>query len=286
MRLLKHLRSSLTYPIAATLVLVTVVPVALVGLLLASYNRDHLTTVEKRFLTVEARSLAGEISEFFSGHRIQLKSTVRGLEAGGEIDVTAIEVLLQDVASEPGREFIYLQILDSRGEGTYVISPALAETTAQILTEAVNGAHEQAIAGHEVEDLLVDLPLGEAVKTIFAFPLRSPDGSAWGSLIGVLDLQVLERRFMENARAGFIVSLFDDHGSILVSSHPQLRRLDMALSPLVRDLLLRPVHLTSTYDHQVPEVAGEVLGSVAPVKAVGWACSSSDRPRRRTLQSA
>jgi hypothetical protein len=36
---LRRFRSSLTYPIAATLVLVTVVPVALAGWLFASYNR-------------------------------------------------------------------------------------------------------------------------------------------------------------------------------------------------------------------------------------------------------
>jgi len=185
MGLLKYLRSSLTYPIAATLVLVTVVPVALVGLLLASYNRDHLTTVEKRFLSTEARSLAGEISEFFSGHRTQLKSTIRGLEAGGEIDVKAFEVLLQDIATEPGRAFIYLQILDSRGEGTYVMSPALSGATVQILNEAVEKAHTQALAGREVQDLLIELPPGETVKAIHAIPLRSPDGSSWGSLIGV-----------------------------------------------------------------------------------------------------
>ena len=56
-----RLRSSLTYPIAATLVLVTVVPVALSGWLFASYNREHLTTVEKQYLTRQAVSLASEV---------------------------------------------------------------------------------------------------------------------------------------------------------------------------------------------------------------------------------
>ena len=55
-------RSSLTYPIAATLVLVTVVPVIVVGLLLAAYNREHLTTVEKRYLQRQAVNLAGEVA--------------------------------------------------------------------------------------------------------------------------------------------------------------------------------------------------------------------------------
>ncbi len=216
MGLFARLRSSLTYPIAATLVLVTVVPVTLVGWLLASYNREHLTFVEKRFLSLEARGLAGEVSEFLESHRIQLQSTVRGLEAGGAIEVSGFEQLLQDVAGEQDRAFVYLQILDERGEGTFVRSPSLTADAEQILTEALAEAHAVAIAGQPVERLMTGLPSGEATKAIYAFPLRSADGVVWGSLTGILDLVALERRFDENAHAGFIVSLFDENGLVPV----------------------------------------------------------------------
>jgi putative nucleotidyltransferase with HDIG domain len=270
MGLLARLRSSLTYPIAATLVLVTVVPVTLVGWLLASYNREHLTFVEKRFLSLEARGLAGEASEFLESHRIQLQSTVRGLEAGGAIEVSGFEQLLQDIAGEQDRAFDYLQILDERGEGTFVRSPSLTAEAESILTEAVAKVHATAIGGEPVERLVTGLPGGEPAKAIYGFPLRSATGVVWGSLTGVLDLDALERRFDENARAGFIVSLFDENGLVLVSSHPRLRGRDLAASPLVRDLLRRPVHLTSTYRHPVPSVADDVLGAVAPVTGAGW----------------
>ena len=270
MGLLARLRSSLTYPIAATLVLVTVVPVTLVGWLLASYNREHLTFVEKRFLSLEARGLAGEVSEFLESHRIQLQSTVLGLEAGGAIEVSGFEQLLQDIAGEQDRAFVYLQILDERGEGTFVRSPSLSDEVGPTLTEAVAEAHATAIAGEPVERILTDLPSGEVTKAIYAFPLRSADGDVWGSLTGVLDLEALALRFDENARAGFIVSLFDANGLVLVSSHPRLRGRDLSQSPLVRDLLRRPVHLTSTYTHPVPSVALDVLGAVSPVAGAGW----------------
>jgi putative nucleotidyltransferase with HDIG domain len=269
MGLLARLRSTLTYPIAATLVLVTVVPVVLVGWLLASYNQDHLTFVEKRFLSLEARGLAGEVAQFLDSHRIQLKSTVRGLEAGGAIDVSGFEQLLQSIAAEPDRAFVYLQILDDRGEGTYVRSPSLEPGTERILTEAIAGTHAAAIRGEPVEQLITNLPGGEAAKAIYSFPLRSADGVVWGSLTGVLDFAALERRFDENAHAGFVVSLVDDTGKVLVSSHPRLRGRDLSSSPLVRDLLKRPVHLTSTYMHPIPSVAREVLGSVAPIAGAG-----------------
>ena len=66
MGLLKRFNTSLTYPITATLVLVTVVPVTLAGWLFASYNREHLTTVEKLYLNRQAVSLANEVDHFFS----------------------------------------------------------------------------------------------------------------------------------------------------------------------------------------------------------------------------
>ena len=269
MGLLARLRSTLTYPIAATLVLVTVVPVALVGWLLASYNQEHLTFVEKRFLSLEARGLAGEVSQFLDSHRIQLKSTVRGLEAGGAIEVSGFEELLQSIAAEPDRAFVYLQILDVRGEGTFVRSPSLRPDIERILTEAIASAHATAILGEPVDRLITELPDGEAAKAIYTYPLRSSSGVVWGTLTGVLDLVTLERRFDENAHAGFVVSLVDGSGRVLVSSHPRLRGRDLSSSPLVRDLLKRPVHLTSTYLHPIPSVAREVLGSVAPIAGTG-----------------
>lgn len=282
MGLFARLRSSLTYPIAATLVLVTVVPVALVGWLLASYNQDHLTFVEKRFLSLEARGLAGEVSEFLDSHRIQLQSTVRGLEAGGAIDVSGFEQLLQSIAAEPDRAFVYLQILDDRGEGTYVRSPSLSPDTERIISDAIADAHSTAIAGEPVERLITELPDGGAAKVVYSFPLRSEDGVVWGSLSGILDLAAIEHRLEENAHAGFVVSLLDGSGRVLVSSHARLRGRDLSSSPLVRDLLKRPIHLTSTYDHPIPSVAREVLGSIAPVAGAGWGVLI-ERPTREAF---
>ena len=73
MGFLARFRSSLTYPIAATLVLVTVVPMVLVGMLLSSYNRETLETAEKQYLTRQAVSLSYETSLFVSGHDITAK---------------------------------------------------------------------------------------------------------------------------------------------------------------------------------------------------------------------
>ena len=47
---------------------------------------------------------------------------------------------------------------------------------------------------------------------MITLPVRSGDGSIWGSLTGVLDLQQLAGRFSEYTHAGFLVTLFDGSG--------------------------------------------------------------------------
>jgi putative nucleotidyltransferase with HDIG domain len=265
-----RLRSSLTYPIAATLVLVTVVPMVLVSLLLISSNRTHLETVEKRYLGRQAVSLASEVSLFIDGHRTQLESTARAVAAADRMDVASYEEILQGIGNQPGRAFVYLQIMPRTDVGAFVRSPRLSEAVVQVLDETVGRAHEKVLEGARVEDLILDLPENAAPKAVFVFPLRSQDGEVWGTLGGALDLRPLQNRITENTFAGLLVSVVDDGGRVVVSSNPTLRSTTLAGSPLVEDFLKNPQRITLTYEHTIDLQAGEVLGSVAPVESLGW----------------
>jgi len=263
-------RSSLTYPIAATLVLVTVVPMVLVGLVLISYNRTHLETVEKRYLVRMAVSLASETSLFMDGHRTQLESTARALAAAKSVDVDAFEELLQGLGNQPGSSFVYLQIMTRNGAGAYVRSPKLSSATFSIVDQAAQEAHESALDGIRAETLILDLPGDDAPKAVFAFPLTSPTSQVWGTLIGALDLEPLQNKLGENTYTGLLVSIVDGSGRVVVSSVPSLRGMTLTGSPLVQDFLNSPQRITRTYDHPIDLETGEVLGSVAPVRELNW----------------
>lgn len=265
-----RLRSSLTYPIAATLVLVTVVPMVLVGLLLSSYNRDQLEINEKQYLARQAVSLANETSLFISGHRTVLASTARSLAAAQRIDVDAFESLLQGIGSEPGRAFIYLQIIPRTGTGAFVRARQLTQETGDILTDAMNVAHEEVLDGYQLEEIIFELPEDEPPKALFSFPLSSRGSGVWGSLHGVLDLGSLQNKLGENVYTGYLVSVIDENGEAVVSSIPSLRGMDLSASPLVQNFLYSPQRITLDYDHPVDRDAGEVLGSAAPVGEFGW----------------
>jgi putative nucleotidyltransferase with HDIG domain len=270
MGFLARLRSSLTYPIAATLVLVTVVPMVLVGLLLSRYNRTHLETVEKRYLGRQAVSLAGEISSFMEGHRTLLASTARALAAADQIDVDSFESLLQGIGSEPGRAFVYLQIWPKTGTGAFVMSPRLNRETRDLLDNVLQNARERALDGEQVEEIIYDVPQGQAPMALISFPLRSRGSGVWGSLNGVLDLGPLQDQLGENVYSGLLVSVVDNTGNVVISSIRSLRGVNLSESPLVQGFLYSPQRITLTYDHPIETDAGEVLGSVAPVRILDW----------------
>ncbi len=270
MGLLARLRSSLTYPIAATLVLVTVVPMVAVGLALISSSRTDLETVERRYLVRQAVSLAGEISLSIEGHRTQLAGAARALAAADTIDADGFDVLLEGTANEPGRAFVYLVVRPVDGTGAFARSPELGPETVELLDAALETAHTRAISGEEVQEVLLDLVPTEAPKVVMAFPLRSRNSKVWGSLAGVVDLGPMQAQLSTSTYAGLLVSVVDDGGRVVISSHQELRHQDLSESPLVQNFLGYTRRITLTYDHPLALETGQVIGSVAPVGVLGW----------------
>jgi len=116
-----------------------------VGVVLTKASRIHLTTVENRYLGRQAVSLASETALFYDGHRTQLASAALALAAAERIDAFGFGTLLEGMASEPGRAFVYLQIIPSRGTGAFAMAPSLGSETIEQLDAAIR---EAARRGH------------------------------------------------------------------------------------------------------------------------------------------
>ncbi len=270
MGVLARFRSSIAYPIAATLVLVTVVPVVLVGLRLAASNRENLTTTEKINLTRQATSLASEVSLFVALHRTKLESTALALGAYEPMELSRYPALLQGMAEAPGHAFVYLRILDRDGKGSFVRAPRFDLATEESLAEVLGNARTGALGGEMVQHLNVALPAPQPPVAVFSFPLSSSDGTVWATLEGVLDLGPLERRLQDDAYSGLRVSLIDHAGQVVVSRQTELRRQNLAKIPLVGDFLRNAQRLTRVYLNPLEPTLGEMLGSAAPIADLGW----------------
>ncbi len=270
MAFLTRFKSSLTYPIAATLFLVTVVPVAIVGYSLAAYNRDHLTTLEKQSLTRQAVNLASEASLYMAGHRTQLNGIARALRAARSMRPEVQTVLLRETAEDSNRAFLYIQVTDSNGEGAFVRDPGLSDEVASQLAETLGDAHREALKGHTVLTPRVDLPHDHPTVIVFGLPLTSMEDQIQGTLSAVLDIEPIQRRLADSATGGQFVTLFEQNGTVIGASRPELRGRDVSSSPLVKDFKRTPVRLTRTYTDPNNPSTDPVVGSVAAVEDTGW----------------
>lgn len=269
MGLLHRFRSSLTYPIVATLVLVTVVPVVAVGWLFAASNREHLMTLEKQFLTRQAVGLAREVSLFFERHETQLASTANALSAGRPIRPEAFTTLVEETAgADPA--LIELQAVDTSDEGGFARAKNLPAETVAALEKLTADARKQALDGRVVRLNHVAVPRRPAGVSIFAFPLESKRWGRWGALVGVIDLGGLNSRLHDNALAGLFITILDGRGTPVLASDPGLLESQPERSPLVRDFLRRPLRLTRTYSRSMKGTSDELLGSIAPVNTPPW----------------
>ncbi len=269
MGLLNRFRSSLTYPIVATLVLVTVVPVVAVGWLFATSNREHLMTLEKQFLTRQAVGLAREVSLFFQRHETQLASTARALAAGRPINPDSFTTLVEQTASaDPA--LIELQGVDTAGEGGFARAKDLPAETVSALEKLTAEARGKALEGTAVVRYHVPVPGHPQGVAIFAYPLESQRWGRWGVLVGVLDLENLNTRLHDNALAGLLITILDGKGAPVLASSPELITSHPERSPLVKDFLRSPLRLTRTYTRPLEARESELLGSIAPVETPPW----------------
>ncbi len=269
MGLFSRFRSSLTYPIIGTLVLVTVVPVVVVGWLLAASNRDHLTTMEKQYLTRQAVSLANEVSLFFERHRSQLESTAHALGAGKPLNEEAYAKLVAQVAGQDSA-FLEIQASDTKGAGGFARNRDLQPSVSEALERLAARIRERVLEGEEVEDLHERIAGLDSGVAVFGFPLRSENGRIWGTLLGILDLGPLEDRLRDKALAGLLITVVDSDGRPVMASRPDLLMDTTATSPLVRDFLRAPLRLTRIYRHATSGDGPEVLGSIVPVEQPPW----------------
>jgi len=268
MQILNRFKSSLIYPMTATLVLVTVLPVALVGYALAAYNREHLRTFEKQSLTRQAVNLTSEIS-------LQLASQKSGLEGirrvfrTMKLDDEGVQAeLLKATAEDSRREFLYLQIAGRDGNGAFVRDPGLSDELARTIAPTIAEAHEKALGGESSRVLRLDLLEAHAPILVQALPLERPDSKITRSLIAVLDLGSIIGRLKENATGGQFIGLFDEKGRVIASFPENRRGQDLSSSSLVSDFLKTPVRLTRIYaSTNRPD---PVVGSVAGVGDTGW----------------
>lgn len=262
---------SLLYPLTAVLVLLAALPVLLVGWGFVRSNSEQVSTLEKQYLTRQAVGLGREIELFFVDTVGRLETVAQVVRPrSGEVEGSADAAAALRQIVESNRRVILLRLLDQQGKGPFVQSRALRSDAEGALEARLEEAFALSLSGRPVRDELLRLPGGDAVALV-SLPVMDRGGAVVASLQGVVSLDWLSSRLLDEAASALVVDVIDRGGEVLFSTDPERVGQSAAGHPLVRQFMQTPVRLTTTYLDPLAPGGKDVLGSLCPVEGVPWA---------------
>ncbi len=254
----------------ATLVVVSIVPLALSAVRLVSINRDALETAEAQYLTRSAVTLSDAIDAYLRRMLVQVKKIGDGLElaravAPGEdpfafVGRTGLIGRYRD--AEPS--FLVLRALDDNRLGG-LIQPT--EVLDEPLEAELNRAFDTALRGAVYVGDALRVPSLPDPGIVMAVPVSDARGGVIGVVEAFVSLAPI-RAFLEQERKRDLVAyVVDRRGNLVLASDPAAfgGKEPLLDVELVAEFVQHPVRLTRTYPRGEGTAARRVLGTVAPV---------------------
>lgn len=294
----KTRRPRLVWTLLGAMVLVGLLPLAVSDYFLIDINRDSLETLEKKYLTRSAVSIAADVQNLIISNTHQLNNianSVRVVKRTLPPDTDAFGYIARrDVIGDylsSDSDLLALRILDARGEGAEAIPTGLDRAVLEELdlyrTAALKG---QNIIGRFQFVSVVNQP-----AVVLAVPVT--DGpQVIGVVEGLISLKRITDRIREEGRGDITAFMVDRNGRVLIHSEPSVdvQRPDFSGLKIVQEFTKAPVRLTESYEENRGGKPMTMLGTVAPVgrpdwgvvveKPVALAFASVTKMMRATLQ--
>jgi HD-GYP domain-containing protein (c-di-GMP phosphodiesterase class II) len=268
-------RQRLLWTLLGALLLVGTVPLLISHYFLIGINRDSLETLEKKYLTRSAVSIAADVQNLISGYTRQLQTIVPGILATREflprgygfVDHAEGENLLATWAAADD-QIIALRIVDAAGRGTGVQPDGLDNS----LVAEMNGAVAIALQGTPYVGNFQYVESLNQPAIVLAVPMES-DGRVVGAIEALVSLRKIRDRIVEEGRGDVTAFIVDRSGTVLIHSEPSIgvQRPSYASLGIVREFMKAPVRLTQSYQSLTDGAKPvELLGTVAPVATPDW----------------
>jgi HD-GYP domain-containing protein (c-di-GMP phosphodiesterase class II) len=268
-------RPRLLWTLLGAMVLVGVLPLIVSHVFLIGMNRDSLETLEMKYLTRSAVTIAADVNNLLINNTQQLTKvaasirTMRAaLPAGTDPYVYAAQANVITDYLTPDGDLLALRILNRAGQGAEAKPPNMDASIGQELTLAV----EAASSGQPYVGTFQLLTVTGQPCVVIAVPVL--DG---GQVTGVVEGLVSLRRITnvireEGKRMDVTAFLVDRNGKALIHSEPAIdvRRPDMSNLKIVQEFEKAPVRLTRSYDETIDGKKVTMLGTVAPVGRPDW----------------
>src|SRR5512140_6610 len=255
-----------------SLILVSIVPLALLHFSLIGINRDALETAEKKYLKNSSVTLAESFDTYITNAQSQLKKIADGIRLASSMSTDPFfylskKQLLREY-SDAESSFPVLRALDRDGAASGADEGPLDPDVERPLRQAYNAA----MRGESyVADPIFPKSYPDGAL-VLAVPVRPSEGQEpIGAVEALLSLRPIKAKLDEEGRGGVLAYVVDRSGSlILTSDATAFRSKDVHQLDLVSEFIAHPVRITKSYMRGEGKAARRVLGTLATIPTPDW----------------
>ncbi len=281
-------RPRLLWTLLGAMVLVGLVPLAVSHYFLIGINRDSLETLEKKYLTRSAVSIATEIQALLASNTQQLTKiagSVRALRTalppGSDPFIYIARSGIITNYLSPESDILGLRILNQAGQGAEAIPTGLEAS----VLEELDMSRAAALKRQTTTGTFQYLSAINQPAVVMAVPVVE-GAEVIGVIEGLVSLRRITQRIHDEGRGDVTAFLVDRNGRVLIHSEPSVdvQRPDFSSLNIVQEFAKARVRLTESYEETRAGEKVTMLGTVAPVGRPDWGVVV-EKPERMAFAS-
>ena len=258
----------LLWTLLGALILVSILPLVISHVNAIRINRESLETLEKKYLTRSAVSIAGDFQNLVDSYVQQMGKVAAGVQnsgvavGGGDPFLAATQTgVIQSYMAED-RDLLALRILNRDGQGGERVPSGLGE---EIVAELNAGVMRTQTGGIYVGNFQYIASMNQPAIVV-AVPVGAP-GQVIGTVEALVSLRRISERVHDEGKGEVAAFIVDRAGRVLIHSEPSInvQRPDFSKLKIVQEFMKAPVRITESYTDSVSRPGVKMLGTVAPV---------------------
>lgn len=288
-------RPRLVWTLLGAMALLALLPLVFSHYFLIGINRESLETLEKKYLTRSAVSIANDLQNLLANNRESLTQiggsmviTGRALPPGTDpFTYVAQMKWIGEYITDTG-DLVALRVQNAAGQGAEAVPDQLDPG---ILKE-MDMARGVALRGVESVGRVLHVSATNLPAIVLAVPVKDGD-RVIGAVVGLVSLRRVVARIREEGKGDVTAFVVDRDGRVMIHSEPavEVQHPDLSHLRIVQDFRRAPLRLTLSYEDR----GVRLLGTVAPAppnlgvvvqKPEASAFASVDRMITATVQWA
>ena len=268
-------RTRLLWTLLSAMIVISLVPLIVSHYFLIGINRESLQTLEQKYLTRSAVTIAANIQSLIASNTQQLTKIAGSVRAmrkalgGGDpfLYVAQSGVITDYITSDS--DLLGLRILNRSGQGATALPKELDPAIAKEMDAALAAAAQ----GTTYTGTFQVLTSANQPAVVVAVPVVDDD-QVIGTVEALVSLKRIAELIRDEGKGDVAAFLVDSSGRVLIHSEPavNVQRPDFSHLKIVQEFKNAPVRprLTESYIDNRDGTSTRMLGTVAPVGRPDW----------------